>query len=189
MRTFVAIELDEHCRSRLRSAIETLSSVAGGVRWVRPDAIHLTLKFMGELPEQDLPVAVSCMGSVTAEAEPFSMLLSGLSGFPPTGVPKVIHVMVEEPTGALQSLQRGMESALTRQLRIKREERRFIPHVTLGRVRKRAECPRLEGLHAALPDQEFGQVMVDSIVMMKSDLNPSGPIYTVLQRFPLGQPG
>ena len=185
MRTFVAIELGEACRAALADAADRLRSTVGGVRWVRVESLHLTLKFVGELAESDLPAAAQVLDDAAAAVQPFTMQVCGLSGFPPRGVPRVIHVGAEEPTGALSELQRRVEEGLERGLGIAREKRRYVPHLTLGRVKDRRRCPSMQEIAALVPDQEFGRVEVDCIVLMKSDLRPSGAVYTPLQRFPL----
>jgi len=186
LRTFVAIELDEACRSGLMSAMAALGPLARGVRWVRPGALHLTLKFIGELRDTDLPAAIECLTPAAAQGGPFTMDVGGLSAFPPRGVPRVIHVGVQEPTGALESLQSAVERALQHALGVRREGRRYEAHVTLGRVKDRRRCPPVEELTAALPEQDFGRVAVESFVLMRSDLHPDGAVYTPMHRFPLG---
>jgi len=186
MRTFVAVELDESCRKALVSAVDSLRDLAAGVRWVGPGALHLTLKFIGEIDELDLPRAIECLQGAAAAAGPFRMRVAGLSGFPPRGTPRVVHVGVEEPTGALSALQAAVEESLADGLGIAPEKRRYIPHVTLGRVKKRSACPTVQEMSAALERQDFGEVDVDSLVLMKSDLRPSGAVYSVVHHFPLG---
>jgi len=186
VRTFVAIELDCKCREALLGAIEALRPIAGGVRWVKAGALHLTLKFIGELSEAELPVAVETLQPIAQAARRFSMNVSGLSGFPPRGKPNVVFADVQEATGALNSLQEAVDGALSERLAIERERRRFVPHITLGRVKDRRQCPDVATLAGALQEDDFGTVAVDSLVLMKSDLTPQGAIYTPLHRFPLG---
>ncbi len=188
MRTFVAIELNEACRQALGRAIDVLRPVAPGVRWVRPDAIHLTIKFIGELPETDLPAAIDCLDAAAEGVGPFTMVLSGLSGFPPKGTPRVIHVGVDEPTGGLAALQKAVDRGFSRDLRIARDRRRFTPHITLGRVRDRRRCPSVDELSTALTDQDFGSVDVDSFVLMLSELKPTGAVHTPLHRVAFSSP-
>lgn len=184
MRAFVAIELDEACRRALLAATERLKAAAPGVRWVRPTAMHLTLKFIGELPEADLPAAIECLGAACAGTGEFEMEVSGLSGFPARGTPRVVYAATHEPTGRLASLQRSVEEALAGELGLAQERRPFRAHITLGRVRGRG-CPPVGELSALIGDQVFGSVQIGSAVLMKSDLQPTGAIYTPVHRFPL----
>jgi 2'-5' RNA ligase len=186
MRTFVAVELNDECRRRLAGAIEKLRGHAGGVRWVDPAIIHLTLKFIGELSEQDLPAAISAISSAAAASQPFRMRIAGIAGFPQRGKPRVIHSPVEEPTGTLAALAGAIDRALLEALGIERESRSFSAHITIGRAKGTRDCPRVEELAAVVPDADFGEVAVDSVVLMKSELRPTGPIYTPIERMKLG---
>ena len=187
MRTFVAIELDEECRSRLTRAQEELGQGCGGVRWVPPACMHLTLKFIGELAEVDVPTVTSAISSAGSQASPFRMKVAGISSFPPTRRPRVIVAPVEEPSGALAALTEAVDTELCQALGIAREKRSFKPHVTLGRVKKPQDCPSVRELSVLVADADFGEVDVDSVVLMKSDLRPRGAVYTPLERVALGQ--
>jgi len=187
VRAFVAIELDSACRAVLADVANRIKSVAaGGVRWVKADSLHLTLKFIGELKESDLPTAVRVLDDAAAGVQPFRMDVRGLSGFPPRGVPRVIHAGVEERTGALSELQRRVEDGLQRELGVAREKRRYVPHLTLGRVKDRRQCPAVEELAGVLDRRDFGRVAVKSVILMRSDLRPDGAVYTPLHRSVLG---
>ena len=187
MRAFVAIELSERCNRALQEAVEQLSAAVAGVRWVRPGGYHLTLKFIGDLPEKDLPAAIGALQEAAAGAEPFVMRVGGLSAFPPKGSPRVIHVLVREETGALAALQQGVEEGLLAGLGLSPEARKFTPHVTLGRAKRRFRCPPVAEMAGELSTEQFGETPADEMVLMKSDLTPKGAIYSVVERFPLGQ--
>lgn len=186
MRTFVAVELSEACRRKLERAQEELRPACRSASWVRPHGIHLTLKFIGELREADLEGVTSALNLAAAEARPFRMRVSGISGFPMVGRPRVITAQVEEPTGALAELAEGVEQRLCEALGITREKRPFRAHVTLGRVRDPKGCPSVSELSGMVTDPDFGEVDVDGIVLLKSDLRPSGAVYTPLARATLG---
>jgi RNA 2',3'-cyclic 3'-phosphodiesterase len=186
MRTFIAVELDEACRRRLVRTVELLRPTAGGVKWVSPESMHLTLKFIGEVDELAIPGAIEALEAAAGAAGPFTMRVRGLSGFPPHGKPRVIHVGVEEPEGALAALQAAAEQAVVGALGVAPEGRRWVPHITLGRVKDSRRCPRTEQIAAAVPQQDFGEVEVDSFVLMASELRPTGAVYTAIHRFRLG---
>lgn len=182
MRTFVAIELSEECRENLASAVGRMRNSAQSVRWVDPRGAHLTLKFIGELEEQRVPEAVRALRKAAGEVASFSMSVTGLGSFPPRGKPRVIWAGVEETGGRLHKLADGVEEELHRALGVDREKREFIPHVTLGRVRRGGRCPPVGDLAKDIEKMDFGRVDVDSVVLMKSDLTPEGAVYSGLER-------
>jgi len=186
MRTFVAIELDEATRRKLSAAVERLRRAAGDVKWVDAHGAHMTLKFIGDIEDKDLPAAVAALRAAAARSRPFVMRVHGISGFPPRGRPRVIHAPAEEPTGTLLALAEAVEEALFDAISVEPEDRSFKAHVTLGRVREGKHCPSVEELSRLVGDQEFGQVEVKEIVLMKSDLTPRGPVYTPLEHIPIG---
>ena len=186
MRTFVAIELTEPCRRKLGEAVERLRGEARGVRWVDAKCAHLTLKFIGDLRERDLPDAIAALSSLASAWEPFLFRVKGLSGFPPKGRPRVIHAPVHEPGGVLSSLAVAVDLALFEAVGVAREKRPYKGHVTLGRVKDPKVCLPIDEIAAMLPEADFGEVPVEEIVLMKSDLTPRGPIYSPLERLPLG---
>jgi 2'-5' RNA ligase len=94
-------------------------------------------------------------------------------------------VDVHEKTGALKSLQEGVDKALAEKLGVAREGRAFVPHITLGRVKRPTGVPTVDEMSETVKDQDCGLVEVTSIVLMKSDLRPQGPIYTPLHMFAL----
>jgi len=185
MRTFVAIELPDACRRRLTEAVEQLRRGAGGVKWVRTESAHLTLKFIGELPELDLPAAIEALRTGAQGASPFSFRVQGISVFPPKGAPRVIHAPVEEPTGALAGLAQSVDRALCEGLGVAPEKRSFKPHITLGRVKKPRDCPPIETLAGLVPNADFGEAQAREIILMKSDLTPRGAVYTPVERVKL----
>ena len=156
MRTFVAIELTEPCRRKLGEAIERLRGVVPGVRWVDAKCAHLTLKFIGDLSERDLPDAITALSGPASACEPFWFRVQGVSGFPPKGRLRVIHAPVHDPDGTLASLAATVDLALFEALRVKRDKRTFRGHITLGRVKDARSCPPLSAIAALLPDAGGG---------------------------------
>jgi 2'-5' RNA ligase len=185
MRTFVAIELDEECRRNLATAIEKMAHAVEGIKWVTPESAHLTLKFIGQLDEKDVPDALEVLESAAARARPFTMRVKGISAFPSKKKPRVIHAPVEESSGVLEELAEAVDAGLAEKLDIEREKRQFKPHITLGRTQKGTSCPPIEKLASEVREPGFGEVEVDEIVLMKSDLTPRGAIYTPLEHVPL----
>lgn len=186
MRLFVAVHLPQEIRERLALVQERLRRAQADVSWVKPANLHITLKFLGETE----PKRLERIGPVLAEAArnvtPFSLAVAGVGAFGGR-IPRVVWVGVREGTAPLEALAGAVESGLAR-LGFPKEKRGFTAHFTLGRVRS----PRnAEALLAAIrdePTEPLGTVLVERFVLMQSELDPGGSIYTALERFPLDQP-
>jgi RNA 2',3'-cyclic 3'-phosphodiesterase len=181
MRAFVAIELNDACRAALEAAVTQLRERVHGVRWVRSASLHLTLSFIGDLAEVDVPDVIASLSDVAAPC--FTMRVAGVSGFPERGALRVIHAGVRDDDAVLVPLHTAVEAALG----AAPQGRRFVPHITLGRVRKRDGAPTAQDLAC---ETLFGRVDVESFVLMRSrprldGARPGGAVYDVVHRFPL----
>ena len=189
IRTFVAIELDQEALDWLKGVQERLKAdlPQGLVRWVDPKGIHLTLKFLGEVPQGKIKAIEEVLKGVGQRHRPFSFSYGGLGCFPSFSHPNVIWVGVEEKTGALRALQEDVERSLAK-LGFRPEDKPFSPHLTLGRVGRGlsgAERKRLGEYIKAGGVEYGGEFLVEAISLMKSDLFPTGAVYTRLALFPL----
>jgi 2'-5' RNA ligase len=187
IRTFIAIELAPdllrrigHLQTRICEDVPS-----GLVRWVRPEGIHLTLKFLGEVPATQIEAIATGMQSASAPHAPFGLTVQGLGCFPDPRRPRVVWVGVEEPSGALARLQREVERAMT-PLGFAPEKRRFSPHLTLGRVKghKPDELGAL-GDYVTQAKVQVGEMEVAAVHLIKSELRPAGAVYTALAVAPL----
>lgn len=185
MRTFVAIDLDEACRAALDGAVDAVRGLGGRIRWQNPETMHLTLKFIGELREERVPTVVEALSAVAARHQPFRVDLAGLSGFPRRGVPRVVFVGAQASSSVLADLQKDVDIALADAAGVVRESRRYEPHVTLGRVRDRKDCPTVEAMSAALECEDFGSFDANSFTLYVSELRPEGAAHTPLHKFKL----
>jgi len=160
-----------------------LRRVGAAVRWVKPEHIHLTLKFLGATDEERAHEVTDVIRAAVEGVEPFPLEVRGIGAFPHPGRPRIIFAGVRAPEGATQIHQR-----LDRDLRsfgVKREQRPFRPHLTVGRVKDVRRTSGLRRCFEEMKDREFGRMEVTGIVFMLSDLTPDGPIYTTLSRMPL----
>jgi len=184
LRCFVAIELDPAIKDQLGQVQRQLAGLGKLVRWVDPKQVHLTLKFLGEVPDEKVPQISRTLGDVAAELAPFEMNVAGLGCFPPAGSVRVVWIGVEDPTGRLHECQQRCDQALER-LGFPREARPFTPHLTIARARG----PRAPGdVRTSVEQVRFagGSQYVDQIVLFQSHLSPRGAIYTVVSRARLG---
>ena len=183
IRTFIAIELPDEIRHALAEVQKHLRRDVAGVRWLEPGSIHLTLKFLGSIPaEQIQPVAAAALGAVQNEP-PLSLGVSGLGAFPNPRRPRVIWVGIEGDVARLGRLQLRLEEVLE-PLGFLREERGFRPHLTLGRVKDPRRPPDLTRPLADVTLPRCNSFDVREILLYKSDLRPTGAIYTKLQHLP-----
>jgi 2'-5' RNA ligase len=199
IRAFIAIDLSTELRKQLSVIIRQLQEGcvnSGGetarkaVRWVPPDNIHLTLKFLGEVSVGNLQVLARMLKTETAHCVPFTVRINGIGAFPNMRRPRVIWVGSESPV-ALDNLQHAIEVE-TRALGYPNEDRAFSPHLTLGRMSQNASPAEIAAVSKALTGMkvdEVGFIQVNQIHLFRSDLQPSGAVYTSLQNFQLGKAG
>jgi 2'-5' RNA ligase len=189
IRSFVAIELDEEIRHQLSLIQRSLKSegLTDTVRWVNPHGIHLTLKFLGDVPASRIQGIVLAVSQGKDGVTPFTISFGGLGCFPTTRRPNVIWVGVNGDTGTLARLQTGVEERLSA-LGYPSEKRRYTPHLTLGRVDRRvtdSERRRLGDLIQAQTVGSLGEMQVRAVSLMKSELSPAGATYARLAAVPL----
>jgi len=170
VRTFIAIDLTPEVRERMSGPQGILAGCRARLTVVKPDAIHITLKFLGEIDEKTLGRVRDALSAI--RFEPFEISLGRVEGNPPS-FPRVIWSGVRDE-GGCRRLFTLVEEALS-PLGIPRERRAYTPHATLARV-KRFD-PSLLPAVKGLASEEFGSCSVRCIKMKKSTLTPSGPIY------------
>lgn len=193
VRSFVAIDLPEGIKDALEEvAAEQRALVPErSVRWSRIAGIHLTLKFLGNVAKADVPAIMGVLEQICADHAPFSFTVSGLGCFPNRRRPRVLWVGVEEDAGKLAGLQRDVERHLE-PLGFEREKRAFHPHLTLGRARRGVSSydqARIGEVVASSDVEQLGDVYVEKIHLMRSDLRSDGAVYTSLKSFTLGAQG
>jgi len=188
VRSFVAVDLPPDLRLRLGELVQSLESRSprGSVRWVKPQGIHLTLKFLGDVAPAGLPPIHDLLAAAAGRLSTFRLSIAGLGCFPNPRRTRVVWVGVEDPTGGLRILQADIEGGLER-LGYPREERPFSPHLTLGRVRQEAagSAPAVGEAVASFPAPSLGEIWVRSVCLFRSELRPGGALYAVQGEFPL----
>jgi 2'-5' RNA ligase len=187
MRLFVALDLTDAVRAAIAGLLAGLKPTTGAVRWVRPDVLHLTLKFIGHLGEEKLPALRDALARV-GTSEPVELEFHGVGFFPNPRSPRVFWVGVRG-NDALFDLTGQIETALE-PLGIARERRAYAPHLTLGRFKsgpgKKTDAHGLRRLQekiAALPSVDFGHVRCEEFFLYQSKLSPGGAKYSKLERF------
>jgi RNA 2',3'-cyclic 3'-phosphodiesterase len=184
MRLFVAVNLPAEIRQGLGEVQDRLRSAQADVSWVRPENIHVTLKFLGEVDEKRLPSIRGVLADVALAGVSFPMEVAGVGSFGGR-VPRVVWVGVRDGAQPLTHLARQVEGVLAR-LGFPKEKREFTAHLTLGRVRSTRNA---EGLLAKLQEareERIGTLTARAFELMQSELRPSGSVYTMLECFSLG---
>jgi len=184
IRSFIAIDFPEETRTALEDVQKRLKQSGAGVRWVKPGSIHLTLKFLGNIhPAQVEDIALAVAQEVRDEP-PITLGAAGLGAFPSRRKPRVIWIGMEGEVQRLTRIQARVENALE-PFGFVREKRPFQPHLTIGRVKDRRKLQALIDAMAELKIPEFDSFDVTEIILYKSDLRPTGAIYTKLHRMSL----
>ncbi len=186
VRSFIAILLSDDVRAAVAAEIARLRPLGPRVSWVSPPNLHLTLKFLGELPADALEQVREGLAEAVAGPAPFSLHFGGLGAFPDLTRPRVLWVGVDEGSPAAQALQARVDAALTRR-GFPKEERPFSPHLTIGRVRELRGLAPLQQAIGQDARLDFGRLEVAGLSLMKSDLSPAGARYTELATFPFAQ--
>lgn len=185
LRTFVAVDIDEDIRSHGERLIRKLSA-ATDARWVRPENIHLTMKFLGEVEDRELHDVCKITAQAAQETKRFPLACEGIGAFPTNEKPSTLWMGVKDENGILATLQKRLETLLCDQLGIPVERRPYQGHLTLGRITSRAkQNSALSEMLANSQDEEFGILRVEEMVVYSSELRRQGPTYTVVGRCPL----
>ncbi|HOX42590.1 MAG TPA: RNA 2',3'-cyclic phosphodiesterase [Myxococcota bacterium] len=189
IRSFVAVHLSEEVRQslgklqdELRRPVERLAQV----KWVPPGLMHLTLQFLGDVDEGLLPKLVDSLRGGFGDTPPFEVEMAGAGAFPSPGRPRVLWAGCRRGVDGLKALV-SATCGVTGPLGFPAEDRPFKAHITLGRIKDGSRPGDLGPCLAGLAERELGRCQIERVYLMKSELRPSGPVYTVLDSFPLGR--
>jgi len=194
MRVFIGIDLDPEVRARIARFLEGVESFAPEARWVRPESLHITLKFIGEqTPEQVEAISERLRG---IEGSAFEIRSGGYGFFPTAKAPRVFWIGIH--AGPQLAELAGSVDVAVAELGIPCEDRPFSPHLTLARAGGRSGSPKwrkgdgpnstfavVEKRLAAMGELDFGKMTAHEFILYQSQLSPKGSKYTKLERFPL----
>jgi 2'-5' RNA ligase len=188
-RTFVAVAVSHDVRERVAEVIDALRPASSNVKWVSPENLHWTLCFLGDVDEAQLAEVCQRVAQATAERVAFTLAATGIGAFPSIDRPRTLWIGADQGFAALVVLQNAIEQSLS-EMGLRGERRRFVPHLTLGRVRRgrHAGRPLSERLYE-LAHCKAGVMRVEEVTVFASRLQPGGPSYHVLSRAPLAAPG
>lgn len=183
MRTFIAIELPREIKDSLASLQEQLKKSGADVKWVEPQNIHLTLKFLGEIDDKKLDKITNVLEAVAKDRSSFQIYITSCGAFPKIDYPRVIWVGIERGDKETKEISKDLEEKLAT-IGISKEDRPFSSHITIGRLRSPLKREKLV-LDLKAKENNLGQehweFTVTKIILFKSTLTPKGPIYEVLK--------
>ena len=180
MRTFISVELPDEVKEKIDEFIKKLDDAEIKVKWVKKDNLHLTLKFLGWVEDNNLDKLIRSTEESVSNSGSFRVSLKGIGTFPEGKNPQVVWVGTEEGGGKLCDLADRLSKIGTR-----REKREFKAHLTIGRVKEKGGVDKLLKKLEKFKDIKFGEVLVDKICIMKSTLTPKGPIYEIFKEVKL----
>ena len=183
MRTFIAVEVPVDTKALISELENRMKGTGTDIKWVEPGNIHITLKFLGSIETDQSAVIREGLCEALDSTAPFTLRLGRVGAFPDLNRPRVFWVSVEEGKDELTDMQRRIEAELHARGFV-REERPFTPHLTIGRVRSPKGMSKLtEQIRTTQFETEPFQV--DRVAVVRSDLKPNGPVYTVIDHVEL----
>jgi RNA 2',3'-cyclic 3'-phosphodiesterase len=186
MRCFVAIDPSAGARAAIAEVQRRVRANAGAadVRWVDPEVIHLTLKFLGEVAEARVPAVAETLRVVAAPVAPLALALGGLGAFPTVRRARVVWIGVTAGAAEVARLAGGVDQALAA-VGFVPEARPWSAHLTVGRVRSPRGMGHLAAAIEGAPRAEIGAWTVREMVLYRSHLRPTGAVYEAVARLPL----
>jgi 2'-5' RNA ligase len=184
LRSFIAIELPDTVKAALLSLQQELKTCGAGVRWVKPEGVHLTLKFLGDIEEKLVDGIVETLKGTCRKFQKFNCEVRGVGVFPGIKVPRVLWAGIEDHD-KLKLIQQEIDTGMS-SLGFEREGRKFTPHLTLGRFRTSEGKMALLNKMQVYKELNLGIIDVNHISLMKSDLGPAGAKYTRIAEIPFG---
>ena len=187
MRVFIAIDINEQIRTALRNLQQQLQNKAdikkGDVKWVEPNNIHLTLKFLGEIKDEQVIDVCNIVEDVAGRHKSFELDIESVGSFGGRSA-RVLWVGAGEGSISLLQLQKDLEQHFA-SAGWPPETRKFASHLTLCRVKKSNAGIKLASITQDYKDYKLGTILADSVSVYQSQLTPRGPIYTVLGNYKL----
>jgi 2'-5' RNA ligase len=184
MRTFIAIEIPDGIKKEMAKAQEQLKRSGADAGWTRPEGIHLTLKFLGEVLEAKIDEIKNALAQAAGATSRFRLEIAGAGAFPNPKNPRVVWLGVSGDIDKLATLWSSVEDSMTA-LGFDREERAFSPHLTLARIKYLRPRYSWQKAIDSIKDIRLAGFEVDHVSLMKSELKPSGAAYTEIGRVDL----
>lgn len=186
IRSFIAVQLSGSVIARAQKLAASIAGEHAEIQWVDSQAMHLTLKFLGDIPELEINDICRVVQAAASEVEPFELMFGGIGAFPDLSNPKTIWMGLRGGKEELLELFEAVDIAMKDKLGFPRERRAFQPHVTLGRVKHLHDGAALAEKFASLATFDGDLCTVDEVTVMASFLGRSGPTYDPVGSYALG---
>jgi 2'-5' RNA ligase len=186
IRAFIAIDLPEHIRASVTEAQTRLKQSRAKIAWTKVANLHLTLQFLGDIPEAHADKIGAALAAVAGRHVPFEVTVAGAGAFPDLAKPRVLWLGCADAGGQLQGLATEVRQAMTA-LGYRPDEHEFVAHLTLGRVKSSRADAALTRAVDSLTNQTFGTLRVEAIHLYQSQLQPGGSVYTKLSSHALAR--
>jgi len=187
MRAFIAIELPQEVKNSLSHLQGKLKAAGADVKWVAPENIHLTLKFLGEIDEKKIDKITYIIEDIAKNISSFYIRVCSLGAFPKINIPRVIWVGIDKGDNEIKEIVRGLEEKIA-EAGIPKKDGLFSSHITIGRMKSYLNQERLVKDLKSMADnlgEENLEFLSDSITLFKSALTSKGPIYEALKEITL----
>jgi len=181
MRSFIATDFDDEIKKRLGDLQSRLKPRLPGLKWTRPEQLHVTLKFLGEIADRQIVPISQALDALAAGCEPFDVTIAGLGAFPPAGRVNVIWVGIDDVENRLAHCQSRCEE-LIGPLGFPPENRRFSPHLTLARNNNPRISREIREALSSLGSPSLGVQCIDHLTLYQSTLGKGGATYQALSR-------
>lgn len=187
IRAFIAVELASSVKARAKTLVERLKTPDVDVNWIDQQQMHLTLKFLGNVADGDVPDICKVVAAAAASVDPFEIICRGLGGFPSSAEARTLWIGIDQGTDELRELQTAIDDALKKELGFAKEPRGFTPHLTIGRVKGGTPegMAELATKLATFANYDADLSVVEEAVVFASFLGRSGPTYEALAHCPL----
>lgn len=178
-RTFIAVEIGSPAREVLLRLLKQLEGELPGVRWTQPDQLHLTLKFIGEIDNRDLPEICNQLRAACAGVEAFSVTLKGLGAFPKNKPPRVLWVGFDDGVDSLKLINERLEKSLGN-VGVPSEGRAYVPHLTFGRINRGADQEQILTRISRDKETGFATFDISDVLLMASIRDRNRMIYETI---------
>ncbi len=184
MRTFIAIEIPDEIKQEMAKVQDRLKKSGADAGWTRPEGIHLTLKFLGEVPAPEIDKIKAALRGAVEGKEKFRIEIGGAGVFPNERNPRVVWIGISGDLEKLSALQASVEDSMAA-IGFEPEERKFTPHLTLGRIKYIKSRGAWQTSLDETRDVRLPGFDVAAVSLMKSELHPKGAVYTEIGKVEL----